>query len=56
MNNKVVALKSICKKIDDKIKVMETKLFSEQNDIDHTEVNDLDINKEKISIYKYNIN
>jgi len=54
-NNKVAALKSICTKIDEKIKVMETKLFSEMNDINETIVNSTNEKKEKNSIYKYNI-
>lgn len=54
-NNKVAALKSICTKIDEKIKVIETKLFSETNDINETVFNSLKENKEKNSIYKYNI-
>lgn len=56
MNSKVDALRSICKKIDEKIKVIETQLFSEQKDNDQTEIIEPVDNKEKSSIYKYNIN
>ena len=50
-NNKVAALKSICTKIDEKIKVIETKLFSETNDINEPIINIQIENKEKKSIY-----
>jgi hypothetical protein len=54
-NKKVIALKSICTKIDEKIKVIETKLFSETNDVDKSHVGVASENKEKKSIYTYNI-
>jgi len=50
MSKKVDALKTLRRKIDEKIMVIETQLFSETSDLDT-----LEEKKEKNSIYKYNI-